>query len=453
VARGNIYVVGDLTYHCPDSNGACKITDGTNPSYRNSEGLPKLALLAGGSIIVGDYDHPDFRANRSQFNLINDQVGQSRQPSVPAAGGIANNLTWLYQTVPGQTGTNMTNNSGGNMGFAPMIAAFGNQSSRPATRPVFQSAPFGFLLARGGFGAYEGTQINTAGRAITTLSPSNGPLRTGDQSNTGMVRTQITNAALGCTAIAQVATNAPLLPTLIANNINTAPLHMGYWCPPNTGKYFRTWNGSGNSSGPAGDTATWVAQHPSNAGLDNNTGMTTGWLAGALQFNPVAGGFDTLGDLSQTKLLKLMWMVTMETTADRDPNIAGTQAVGPLRTDGLLYSANSLFAVARFFADQRGTVSAASISNTQARWLHHGSLLSYELGFLLTGNATNSTSQFTVNRTDAIDFTPADSSSGGGWNKGPAMGVFWDERLVGLLGFGGKTMSVSRGGVFTQVAR
>lgn len=163
------------------------------------------------------------------------------------------------------------------------------------------------------------------------------------------------------------------------------------------------------------------------------------------------GGFDSLGDLSQTKLLKLMWMFTIEGGGDRDPNTVGVQAVGPLRTDGLLYSANSLFSVARFYSDRRTNQTDGPLSNTQARWIHHGSLLSFELGFLLTGNAEKSTSDFTVKRSTAIDFTPGTSTED--FNRGPAMGVFWDERLTGLLGLGGKTMSISRGGAFTQVAR
>ncbi len=452
LVRGNVYIVGDLVYQCPDSNGACLTNDGaTNPSYRNSEGLPKLAVLAGGSVIVGDYDHPDFRANRSQLNLINDQIGQNRQPSAPSNNGaIAFNQSWLYQTIPGQTGTNRVN-SGAGMGFAPMIAAFGNQSSRPASRPVFQSAPFGLLVSRSGFGQYEGTQIDSTTRAITTLSPSNGVLRTGDSTTGGLVGSAVSNVLLGCTAAASVSNNAPIIPTNInADTTNRAPLHMGYWCPPSVGKFFRTWSSGTSANGPASDTSAWTLQPTGNQGLDGGAGMTTGWLAGVLRSNGGVG-FDTLGDLSQTKLLKLMWLNTMETTADRDPNTAGQQSVGPLRTDGLLYSANSLFAVARFYMDQRTSAAGGPLSNTQARWLHHGSLLSFELGFLLTGNAEKGAAQFTVNRATPIDFTPATATTD--WQAGPAMGVFWDERLSGLLGLGGKQMSISRGGVFTQVAR
>jgi hypothetical protein len=134
--------------------------------------------------------------------------------------------------------------------------------------------------------------------------------------------------------------------------------------------------------------------------LDGNVGMTTGWLGGLLRTNVTnpLNGFDSLGDLSQTKLLKLMWAFTLETGGDRDPNSTGIQPVGPLRTDGLLYSANSLFSVARFYQNQRTTDTLGPLSNTQARWIHHGSLLSFELGFLLTGNAEKTTSSFTVSR-------------------------------------------------------
>lgn len=49
LARGNIYVMGDLTYDCGtgSSLAAC---DYSNPSH-----LPQLNLVAGGSLVVGDY--------------------------------------------------------------------------------------------------------------------------------------------------------------------------------------------------------------------------------------------------------------------------------------------------------------------------------------------------------------------------------------------------------------
>jgi hypothetical protein len=438
IVRGNVYVVGDLVYGCETT--ACKIVDGTKPSYRIPKELPKLALLAGGSIIVGDYDHTDFRANRSQLNLINDQVGQNRQPTAGATAAAT--TSWNMLTVPGATGTNMTDNrtngSSGNMGFVPMMAAFGNSH----TNVRFASAPFGFMVARTGFGAYEGTKINSLGSySIQTLYPSNGQLKIGGNTTRGLGTNTsvISNAALSCL-------NAPMPPIPTVFDANLKSLNAGFWCAP-TEKSVRNWNTTGPD--PANTaTTTWMNQPTSNAGLDGGIGMTTGWLGGLLRTNLVGTGFDQLGDLSQTKLLKLFWLSTMESTADRDPNIANMQSVGPLRTDGMFYSRNSLFCVARYYQDSlsRSTL----ISNTQARWIHNGSVLSFELGFLLTGDVSNSASQFTTIRNTPIDFTPAVSPA---TNKGPSMGVFFDDRLSGILGLTGGGLEIRRTGVFTQTGR
>jgi hypothetical protein len=458
IVRGNVYVVGDMVYGCTTS--ACMIVDGANPSYRLPDGLPKLAVLAGGSIIVGDYDHPDFRANRSQFNLINDQVGQNRQPTVGATA--AANTSWQMQTVPGATGTNMTENNGGNMGFAPMNAAFGNTH----TNVRFASSPFGFMVARAGsFGPYEsgGTAIGSLGRpasvppalpvpanyAIQPLYPSNGPMRIGDLTNNGFsvapaVGGVISNAALRCINAANVGL-LPNIPTVF--DVTLKALNSGFWCPAGVGKFVRSWGTAGPT--PSADATTWMAQPAaSNATLDGGIGMTTGWLGGLLRTNQAGVGFDQLGDLSQTKLIKLLWMSTMESSADRDPNIAGVQSVGPLRTDGLFYSRNSLFCVARYYADQRN---GAAISNTQGRWIHNGSVLSFELGFLLTGNVNQSATVFTTTRNTAVDFTPAITAENN--NRGPSMGVFFDERLSGILGIGSGALEIRRTGVFSQAGR
>jgi hypothetical protein len=457
IVRGNVYIVGDLVYGC--STSACLNNDGTNPSYRNPEGLPKLAILAGGSIMVGDYDSPDFRANRSQLNLINDQIGQARVPTgtpnnvttaaAPAAGTPA---SWNMQTVPGATGTNMLQTGGGNMGFAPMLAAFGNSH----TNVRFSSAPFGFLVRRnGGFGPYEsgGVQVTASELgtySIQTLYPSNGPIRTGDRASNGFsvlpaAGGVISNVNLGCvTNPNQLAS----LPAVFDAALTGYRLNSGFWCPPTAGQFVRNWGVAGTSPADgATPTDTWMTQPTQNALLDNNVGMSTGWMGGLLDVNQASAGFDSLGDLSQTKLLKLMWLATMESGADRDPNTSGVQTVGPLRTDGLLYSPNSLFCVARFYRDQNG----GAISTTQGRWLHHGSLLSFELGFLLTGNVTKGAAIFTVNRPDAIDFTPGVSADS--YNRGPAMGVFYDERLSGILGLTGSTLEIRRTGVFSQAGR
>jgi hypothetical protein len=465
IVRGNVYIVGDLVYGCATS--ACLTKDGTNPSYSKPEGLPKLAILAGGSIIVGDYDSPDFRANRNQLNLINDQVGQARLPTgtptatnVAAAPVAATQASWMLQTVPGATGTNMLQTNGGNMGFAPMMASFGNNHSNVR----FASAPFGFLVKRnGGFGPYESggtaigaTELATGAAApdpsiysIQTLYPSNGPILTGDRANSGfsvapVAAGLISNTNLGCiNAPAQL----PNIPAVFDATVPPTPyaLNSGFWCPPSDGKYIRNWDTTGVSPTDT-NTTTWMSQPPQNAGLDG-VGMTTGWLGGLLRVDQGSVGFDGLGDLSQTKLLKIMWLATMESGADRDPNIAADQTVAPLRTDGLLYSPNSLFCVARFYEDQRN----GTRSSTQGRWIHHGSLLSFELGFLLTGNVNNSASVFTANRADAIDLSPGLSADS--YNKGPAMGVFYDERLSGILGLTGSTLEIRRTGIYTQAGR
>ncbi len=477
VVRGNIYFIGDVVYHCKDSNGACKRNDGEKPSYRNSKKLPKLAFLAGGSVIVGDYDFPDFRANRSQLNLINDQHGQARS--------ITN---WNYQLVPGSTGTNMNLNSEnrdspskGNMGFAPMMASFANyRAEQGVVNRYFLSAPFGFGVSRtnnvkdangnliGGFGAYESgnaTAINSyGGKAIQTLYPSNGSILIGNSNgtNNGFVsRNSIANNLTCVNALN--ATNPAIrfpMPTMASAALQTVTF--GFWCPRQQGNFVRNWNVDANN--PATSAVGWTNQPTVNAGLDG-IGMTTGWLGGLLNTGATGAGFDALGDLSQTRLLKLMWLTTMENSnADRNPDTSGNQVQGPLRTDGLLYSRNSLFALARFYLDQANADVTASNStginnrngadsrqaNTQARWIHHGSLLSYELGFLLTGNVEQSRSRFTVNRSTPIDFSPATSSG----TEGPAMAVLWDERLTGILGLGANSaLNVRRSGVFTQVPK
>jgi hypothetical protein len=467
IVRGNIYIVGDLVYGCISS--ACKIKDGTNASYTNPANLPKVAYMAGGSIIVGDYDHPDGRANRSQFNLINDQIGQDRGiGNLNAPVNTPNAANWVYQSVPGSTGNNAVGAAGtGNrvMGFVHELAAIGNNH----TNVRFSSSPFGFLSYRGGLGLnilgnYElptsggvAGPINATGTnplgtySLQTLYPSNGPMRIGDRTLAGFNVQPAAGAAIGNLNLGCInnAAQLPNLPTVF--DATTRPLNSGFWCPPlASGKALRTWNGAGAS--PAADVNAWMPQPTQNQVLDG-IGMTTGWLGGLLQTNQAGIGYDQLGDISQTRILKIMWLATMETAADRDPNTTGTQTQGPLRTDGMLYSPNSLFCVARYRRDN----SLATGSNTQARWIHHGSLLSFELGFLLTGDANTLSDPFTVNRTAIMNHQPATTStsgtSSGANNYGPSMGVFYDERLAGLLGFAGGALEIRRTGVYTQTGR
>ena len=467
VVRGNVYIVGDLVYGC--SNSACLMRDGNNPSYSNPDALPKIAVMAGGSIIVGDYDHPDGRASRSQFNLINDQIGQNRGPVGGGAPAVPTNAQWNNMTVPGATGNNAVGAAVSSriMGFVHELAAIANNH----TNVRFASSPFGFMTARTGTGinalgnyedtATSGVQVNSLGSySLQTIYPSNGPMRIGDRTLNGFsvqpaagpfapvptALTVISNPNLSCLT-------APIALTLPAvwDGTTRLPLNSGFWCPPvASNKSVRTWNAAAGN--PAADAAAWMAQPLQNQGLDG-IGMTTGWLGGLLRTNQGSVGFDQLGDISQTRILKIMWMATMETTADRDPNTTGIQTQGPLRTDGMLYSPNAVFCVARYRKDN----STGTGSNTQARWLHHGSLLSFELGFLLTGDASKTNDKFTVNRTTLMDHVAAsgttNSTTNGLLNYAPSMGVYYDERLAGLLGFAGGALEIRRTGVYTQVGR
>lgn len=489
IVRGNIYIVGDLVYGC--TGYACKITDGANPSYSKPDGLPKIALMAAGSIIVGDFDSPDGRASRSQFNLINDQIGQDRAPgpnAVPTPQPTPNamrqpNYTasqWQAQNVPGSTGVNAIDAAITTrvQGFVHELAAIANDHGKA----IFKSTPFGFMSYRSGKGVFSlgnyelptstfpagAGQINAAASgsnralcagavcpSIQTLYPSNGPMRIGGNALAGfavqpIAGGAISNPLLSCVNNANQLTSIPTVWNAAAFQLNS-----GFWCPPSAGSFVRQWGVAAPAlANPALDAAAWMAQPGQNAALDGNIGMTTGWIGGLLKTNQAVGnGFDQTGDLSQTRILKIMWLATMETTGDRDPNKTGVQPQGPLRTDGMLYSPNSVFCVARYRRDN-GT---GNVSSTQARWIHHGSLLSFELGFLLTGDVSPNagTDTFTVNRTTIMDHAPAvaGTTSPTYNNYAPSMGVLYDERLRGLLGFNGGALEIRRTGVFSQVGR
>ncbi len=467
IVRGNIYIVGDLVYGCEGSACLIKNADASKPSYTNPTALPKVAFMAGGSIIVGDYDHPDGRANRSQFNLINDQIGQNRGNgnfNPPITVSAANTAAWSSQLVPGSTGNNAVGGDQSGvrvMGFVHELAEIANNH----TNVRFASSPFGFMAKRTGtglaaLGNYEdtatlGVQLNSLDSyTLQTLYPSNGPIRIGSTlaANNGFTTLPtaggaIRNPNLRC---ANGVTNPlPLLPTVF--NTTTLMLNSGFWCTPvGSAPSVRTWNGAGT---PDVTAAAWMAQPGANQALDGGAGMTTGWLGGLLQTNQAGTGYDQIGDISQTRILKIMWLATMETAADRDPNTAGDQNQGPLRTDGMLYSPNAVFCVARYRQDN----SSATSSNNQARWIHHGSLLSFELGFLLTGDSRTLSDPFATNRTTIMNHTPATTTTAGtgsgAINYAPSMGVFYDERLAGLLGFAGGAMEIRRTGVYAPVGR
>jgi hypothetical protein len=510
IARGNIYVVGDLVYGCGDH--ACRITDSNGlASYRNWQQLPLLGLLAGQNVLVGDYDFPDYRATNSPvsngggvFDLINDQVGRDTGNGNPASNpsGVANLPpiiagtpsgtvnSWPYYSVPGSTGTNSNNaNGAGDMGFVPMSAAGANGKNcnssgvcgTTVSNRYFQSGPFTQIVRRppSSFGSYEsgGGQINTLGSAtVISLYPSNGPIRVGGNNATrgfyalpGALGSQLATGLSCSSNTANTVNNVTTVPALRFGG-GTVNYNFGFYCPPNNsgvGSYLRTWNYG--TTDPGQDANAWMTQSPQNTALDSNTGMTTGWLGGLLARN-AAGNFQQTGDLSQTRLLKMMWLTTMESRRDLDPIASGNQA-GPLRTDGIFYSAHSIFALTRSF---RNTFQDAR-SQTEGRWIHNGSVVSAELGFLITGDYTSAANgtntRYAANRKSAMDFrasvaiTAADAglddpdwvsppSFSANLNLGPAMGIFYDERLAGFLGVqNNNAIQVQRSRGYTQVPR
>jgi Tfp pilus assembly protein PilX len=477
VARGNIYIVGDFVYNCGVQ--ACKAVDGSNPSYRNPTLMPLVGLLAGGVIAVGDHDFPDYRASNGNtafsdtfryaggvFDLVNDQVG--RYVQLNTSNGTSTLPAPLpYYNIPGSTGTNSRGgNCWGDMGFVPMTAANANDRARNAVdalnqpavnRRYFKSAPFGLMVARPGFCSYEqgGTQLNNGNTAsVITLSPSNGPIRTGSSTNSGFfVAPNSTNASQLATGLACSTTAGQSFQVRAQrfNGQNAQPLMTGFWCMPTglTGSYHRTWSTDANTN-PANDASSWVAQSPQNATVDANAGMTTGWLAGVLDAR--TAGVNTfyarLGDMSQTRLLKLMWLSTTESgTRDVNPDVAGVQ-VGPLRTDGIFYSTHGIFTLARSY---QNTWQNARSTN-EGRWIHNGSVIAAELGFLVTGDYTGGADQrFTVNNTAPLNFDPSPAIPN---NAGPAMGIIFDERAVGFLQVqSGNAVRLRRIGAFSQANR
>ncbi|MFN3265933.1 MAG: hypothetical protein ACK41E_03740, partial [Deinococcales bacterium] len=470
VARGNIYIVGDFVYNC--GTRACKIVDGVNPSYRNPTQLPLVGLLAGGVIAVGDFDFVDYRGSNGNtnfgntfrfaggvFDLINDQVG--RNVNVDGKTGQSTLPTGLqYYNIPGATGSNSRW-----MGFVPMIAANANNraqfavdsSGKPAiNRRYFKSAPFGLMVARSGFGPYEGTRLNNGNTAsVITLFPSNGPIRTGSRITAGyyVAPNSQSNTQLAANLTCANGSGQNFrVRNLRFSGQNDQPLNTNFWCVPNglNGAYHRTWNTTANKN-PALDTSSWVAQSPQNAGVDGGIGMTTGWLGGVLDARTVGANtfYSRLGDLSQTRLLKLMWLSTTESgTRDVDPDKAGAQR-GPLRTDGIFYSTHAIFTLARAYQD---TFQNARSTN-EGRWVHNGSAIAAELGFLVTGDYTGAAgglnTRFTVNNKVPLDFRPS-----GTLNAGPGMGIIYDERAVGFLQVqSGNAVRLRRIGAFSQANR
>ncbi len=473
VVRGNIYVVGDTVYACPTVSGtvvtqgarACGVSD-----YATPDNLPRLALLAGGHIIAGDYDAPDSRMgpsgrNNRAFDLTNDQGGQNRRPSA--------NVPWSFWSVPGSTGraprdTNDTNsiisppnygdsNWEGRAGF--LTRTLQNPNQRTGIQRVYRMNPHGFMLSSSdgspGEGYEDSGQFITTTAATVSLSPlypSNGPVIIGNASGSGVVAGTL-GADIGCSRqntanptqdinAGTIVTNMPVR-RFVNQNVTTtagtprAPLNFAFWCPPNAGAFVRNSTAvTTANANPSNTAGAWMAQNTSDIALDGGIGSTTGWLGGAVQYR----GTWYRGDVSQTRLLKLMWLSTME----------GTRASGPFRTDGLYYTANMIASMIRRTKDDRNTPQ----TSTQARWIHNGSVIAAELGFLITGNAPgDGTARATSFRPTNINFNPGAGttySTADSW--GPGIGVFYDDRLSGFLQvLNAKPVQIKRTGVFAQV--
>jgi Tfp pilus assembly protein PilX len=504
VARGNIYVVGDLVYDCNNGTAAC-----VPSNYGTPETLPKVALLAGGNVVVGDYDAPDSRMNQRNraFDLVNDQASQNRRPSSGSTG-----VNWEHWSVPGSTGRGPRGNSGsdtsGTTDANPIATApnyadgnwsgwagfmvrnmAGNVNNRAAAKQYYRLNPFGYMITSGTQETYEsgflnGTANGSGSFAVTVpmipVYPSNGPLRIGSNATSGLAGTAVTgvgcnnttvlmplrrywnqgnwtrvNTSTGATSTATVASGS----SIGSNLIPAANFNFAYWCPPNAGSYVRrddTSLSGSNNPGTVANANVWMAQGSLDAALDSSVGMTTGWLAGAMQYN----GNWVRGDLSQTRLLKLMWLSTMERSTRYTPKM-------PLRTDGIFYSANLIASLLRGTQDTR-----TGESSTQGRWIHNGSVIASELSFLIPAAPGTNTSgfPFTLKRTTNIDFNPGTTGTPGGIDTntadggtiasspttdgtwGPGFGIFYDDRLIGFLNVTNTNeVKIKRTGVFAQV--
>ncbi len=479
VARGNIYVVGDLVYACDATGTPC-----TKAQYAAGTNLPKLALLAGGNIIVGDYDAPDSRMNNLNraFDLTNDQTGRNQVPNAA--------VTWDYWNVPGSTGRPARNNAAaaavndqyatlaanvlsnvnpngagtvnfnGHAGF--LTRSLEDPNSRTSNKQVFKVSPFGYIIGpannselyeNGGNTFVNGAGANAAtlDKNISTLYPTNGPFRTGDKLGAGGTNGLVAAAGypntLGCgnsvTMPVRRYVFSPVASGLSANpnnNLPTANLNFSYWCAPAAlaGNSFIRRNGVTNALAPNAQLDAWMRVNARDSAVDNNIGLTTGWLGGLLTDH---AGAPVRGDLSQTRLLKLMWLSSME----------GGRAQGPLRTDGIFYSANSMANLLRSGKDARPGVQ----SSTQSRWIHIGSVIASELGFLTTASSGGDTSgmDFSVQKNALLDFSAATgipAATNGTWGTGFA--ILYDDRLQGFLQVTNTNrVKIRRTGIYAQV--
>jgi hypothetical protein len=301
-------------------------------------------------------------------------------------------------------------------------------------------------------------------KSIIPTAPSNGPVSIGDNSKAGLYTTAGSgqlDTNLSCVSSNFISISDPALPPVSFTNngfttgVGRPDFNFATWCPPttSTSKYVRAGVDILAVAGktPSTEATAWFEQSDQNKALDGGIGMTTGWLGGLLNYDATTSvkAFTQLGDLSQTRLLKLMWLSTMEDgSRDADPS-TGTVDKGPLHTDGIFYSPQAIFGLVR---GRLGGGLGANTTSTQGRWIHNGSILSYELGFLTPGLLGNTAAQTTQIATMPVSFGPADTSANN--KNGPGMGLYYDERLRGLLKIDAVAgVRIKPSGGYTQVAR
>jgi hypothetical protein len=496
VARGNIYVVGDLIYWCGMVRPTVTGSLCSRSEYQTLTSLPQVALMAGGGIFAGDFDISDGNSRSSnlfgnglfsnQLDLINDQTLQRRSPE----SGIGGRISPSYYNLPGGTGGQAggtgrpalvpsgDNDTGNAAGFLNEILPPMNQRSNVRK---FLYSPFGLIAnATGRAARYEDSSttffLNGGTRALNgasviPLGPTNGPIGLGSNSNAGFSSSPGTgqlSAGLSCSTSNFNTDQDPAVPSVFAGatGLNNADdwrssFNFSFWCPPSaptlaTGFYLRADrinNTIGNT--PANDAAAWMLQPTQNAALDGNAGMTTGWLGGLVGLNTTTNVYSQLGDLSQTRLLKLMWMATIQGGQSLTPPIP--RAAKPFRTDGVLYSPQAVFGFVRS-RTSGGDGSIETPTQTQGRWIHNGSLISYELGFLSPGLYGDNQSRYTTETSVKVDFVantlPFDITDKKRSDVGGGMTILYDRRMAGFLNIDvGAEVKIKPLGGYAQIAR
>jgi hypothetical protein len=504
IARGNIYVVGDFVYWCGGNGGAlCSISQ-----YQQLSGLPQIGLLAGGGIFLGDYDIPDGNAVSSNIfetdsdsdrrysnglDLINDQVLQKRNPD--SVTSSSRRITPNFYNLPGSTGgtngpTRPSTMPMGDTGSNNYTAGFLNEllpiMNFRSTSRKFLYSPFGLISNLNSRAAqYEDLNTGffltalptyTAGgttktASIIPISPSNGPIFVGSRSNSGFATSSGASAQLSCATgradgaggFLQNFTNQdPALPSVFngsadfdITNAYRSSFNFSFWCPPTTGSFVRA-DRLNDTLGatPANDASAWMSQPTQNAALDTNTGLTTGWFGGLVGYDGTV--YNQIGDLSQTRLIKLMWLSTIQGRASADS--PGRRSLMPFRTDGIMYSPQAVFGFVRS-RTSGGDSSIETPTQTQGRWIHNGSLISYELGFLAPGLFGDYESRYATESTKVVDFTPlpwpyrsGDARTRG--DSGAGMTLLYDRRMAGFLNISsGVEVKIKPLGGYAQLSR